>query len=82
MFQVFYAYPPRKEAAQLFVSPHQDFRDSCHCKILGQGFAKRAHFRPSESLGRFLYKTLFPSKVKLNFVVLGKIKIFVRDVFP
>ena len=41
----------------------------------------RTHFRPSENLGRFLYKMLFPQKVKQNLVgrILGEIKISVQD---
>ena len=34
-FKCFLLIPQGKEAAQLFFSPHQDFRDSRHLKILG-----------------------------------------------
>ena len=43
-----------------YVSPPQDFRKGCHLKILGQDFAKRAHFRPSENLGKILRQHFYP----------------------
>ena len=56
----------------------------CHLKILGQDFAKRAHFRPSENLGKICRQHFYPYKVKRNLVrkILGKIKIFVQDFVP
>ena len=43
-----------------YVSPPQDFREGCHLKILGQDFAKRAHFRSSENLGKIFRQHFYP----------------------
>ena len=53
-------------------------------KILGQEFVKRAHFRPSENLGKIFRQHFYPQKVKRNLVgkILGKIKISVQDFVP
>ena len=49
---VLYGFPWR-EATRLISLVTSRFCDSCHFKILGQDFAKRVHFRPFESFGRF-----------------------------
>ena len=83
LFKVFYDFSGDKWRNR-YVSPPQDFREGCHLKILGQDFAKRAHFRPSENLGKNFRQRFYPKKVKRNFVekILGKIKIFGQDFVP
>ena len=56
---VFYNFPWR-EAAQLMCLAALRFCEGCHLKILGQDFVKRAHFWPSENLGKIFRQRFYP----------------------
>ena len=58
ILRVFYNFPWERSGTTDLSRRH--FHESCHLKIMGQDFAKRAHFRPSENLGKIFRQHFYP----------------------